>query len=420
MNELFYHFGVASAIGLLIGFERQFRKPEGSQQFLFGGIRTFPLLAITGCAAAMLGDLTESSWGFVLPITIVGAFLVVAYVGAVKNGDFGITTEVAALITIIIGSLCYYAELEIASALGIVTFLLLSLKVKLHKFSKMLTQEEIISIAKFGLMTAIVLPILPDEPTLPAPFDVLILRNIWLMVILVTAIGMVGYFLKKLMGNQKAIVLTGFLGGLVSSTAVTLSFSGRSKESPNLSKAFAIAIIVAWVTMFLRVIIEVAVVNSSLLEMLWIPMVAAATVGGLYCWFLGKKDVPHESISYDTPTASPFSLKNSLIFGGLYALVIVIANVAQINFGDEGIYISAIAAGFTDVDAITLSMAEMSQASGKVAPGVAIKAITLAAVSNTMVKATIVMVTAHKVLKKEVLPGVILIVLAALASVFFI
>lgn len=420
MSDLFYRFGIALAIGLLIGLERQFKKSDGSEKYLFGGIRTFPLLALTGCTAAMLGDLLNSSLGFVLPIAIAGAFLVVAYVGTVKTGGFGMTTEVAGLLTIIIGALCYYDQLELATALGIVTLVLLSSKVKLHRFSKMLTQEEIVSLAKFGLMTAIVLPILPDEPTLPAPFDVLILRNIWLMVVLVTAIGMVGYFLKKLMGNSKAIVLTGFLGGLVSSTAVTLSFSSRSKDTPNLSKAFAIAIIVAWVTMFVRVIVEVAVVNSNLVEALWIPMTSAAVVGGLYCWFLNTKEKTHEAISDDVVVEAPFSLKKSLIFGGLYAAVIVIANVAQIHFGEGGIYLSAVAAGFTDVDAITLSMAEMSQVSGSVEPNVAIRAITLAAVSNTLVKASIVMTTAHKALKKEILPGVLLIVLAALGTAFFI
>tara|TARA_R110002049_G_scaffold1261_8_gene9500 strand:- start:971 stop:2233 length:1263 start_codon:yes stop_codon:yes gene_type:complete len=420
MGELFYHFGVALAIGLLIGMEREFKKSDEAQQFLFGGIRTFPLLALTGCSAAMLGDLMNSPWGFVLPIVITGAFLVVAYLGTVNKRDFGMTTEVAALLTVIIGVFCYYGQIELAVALGIIVLVLLSFKVKLHEFSKMLTQEEIVSLAKFGLMTAIVLPILPNEPTLPAPFDVLILRNIWLMVVLVTAMGMVGYFLKKLIANRKAIVLTGFIGGLVSSTAVTLSFSSLSKGHSTLSKAYAVAIIVSWITMFLRIVAEVAVVNTNLVKDMWIPMTAAAITGGLYCWFLYNKDGKHEAIADNVEVEKPFSLKKSLIFGGLYAAVIVIANIAQINFGDKGIYLSAIAAGFTDVDAITLSMAEMSRVSGSVDPDVAIRAISLAAVSNTLVKASIVFTTAHKVLKKEILPGLLLIVLAALATVFFI
>ncbi|EPR68557.1 MgtC/SapB family protein [Cyclobacterium qasimii] len=420
MSELFYHFGVALAIGLLIGLEREFKKSDEAQQFLFGGIRTFPLLALIGCSAGLLGDLMDSPWGFAIPIVIAGAFLVVAYTGTVKKRDFGMTTEVAALLTIIIGIICYYGEIELAAALGIIVLVLLSFKVKLHEFSKMLTREEIVSLAKFGLMTAIVLPILPDEPTLPAPFDVLILRNIWLMVVLVTAIGMVGYFLKKLIGNRKAIVLTGFIGGLVSSTAVTLSFSSQSKGRPTLSKAFAIAIIVSWITMFLRILVEVAVVNSRLIIEMWIPMAAAAVVGGLYCWFLYMKDGKHEAIAEEVDVEKPFSLKKSLIFGGLYAAVIVIANIAQINFGDKGIYLSAIAAGFTDVDAITLTMAEMSQATGTVEPSVAIRAISLAAVSNTLVKAAIVLSTAHIALKKEILPGVFLIVFAALVAAFIV
>lgn len=420
MSELFYHFGFALAIGLLIGLERQFKMSKDTDEFHFGGIRTFPLLALTGCLAAMLGDLMDSQWGFVLPIAIAGAFLVVAYLGTVKDKNLGLTTEVSALLTLLIGSLCYYGQLELAAALGIVVLILLTLKTELHSFSKMFTKEEIVSLAKFGLMTAIILPILPDQPTFPAPFDVLILRNIWMMVILVTAIGMVGYFLNKNLGNQKAIVLTGFLGGLISSTAVTLSYSSLSKDRPKLANVMAIAIIVAWITMFIRVIIEVAVVNPHLVEGLWIPMVVAAAAGGVYCLIIGRKNKNHEALGEAVSLGKPFSIQKSLLFGGLYALVIIVANIAQIHFGNEGIYVSAIAAGFTDVDAITLSMAEMSRASGSVEPHVAIRAITLAAVSNTLVKASIVFVTAHHGLKKRILPGVLFIIVAALAAAFLV
>lgn len=420
MSELFYHFGFALAIGLLIGLERQFNMSKDSNHSHFGGIRTFPLLALTGCLAALLGDLMNSSWGFILPISIAGAFLVTAYLGTVKDKDLGLTTEVSALLTMLIGSLCYYGELELAAALGIVMLILLTLKTELHSFSKMFTKEEIVSLAKFGLMTAIILPILPDQPIFPAPFDVLILRNIWLMVILVTAIGMVGYFLNKNIGHQKAIVLTGFLGGLVSSTAVTLSYSSMSKDRPALANAMAIAIIVAWITMFLRIIVEVAVVNPHLLEALWIPMVVAAASGGLYSWYIQRKEQTKKPMDGLVTTEKPFSIQKSLIFGGLYAVVIIVANIAQINFGDKGIYVSAIAAGFTDVDAITLSMAEMSRSSGSIEPNVAIRAITLAAVSNTLVKASIVFVTAHGALKKRILPGVIFIIVTTLAAAFLI
>ena len=263
MAELFYRFFVALAIGALIGLERQFRKSDDSEQYLFGGVRTFPLIALAGCGAAMLADLMDTPWGFVVPAAIAGSLLVVTYIGTVTRGFFGMTTEVAALLTLVIGALCYLDQFELAAALGVATLGLLSLKLELHRFSRALTSEEIVSLAKFGLMTAIVLPVLPSEPILPPPFDVLSLSNIWLMVVLVAGIGFVGYALKKLLGQRKAVALTGFLGGLVSSTAVTLTFTERSKDRPYLSKAFAIAIIIAWTTMFIRVIVEVAVVKTD-------------------------------------------------------------------------------------------------------------------------------------------------------------
>ena len=416
MTELFYRFGVALAIGLLIGLERQFRKSDDSQRFQFGGVRTFPLLALSGCAAGMLADLAGTPWGLALPLAIVGGLLLVAYHGTVKGGGFGMTTEVAAVLTVVIGALCYYNQLVLATALGVTTFGLLSLKLQLHRFSTGLTDAEIVSLAKFGLMTAIMLPILPDTPLGKPPFDVVTLRNVWLMVVLVAAIGLVGYILKRLLGHRKAILLTGFLGDLVSSTAVTLTFAARSKERPNLSRAFATAVIIAWTTMFIRVVVEVIVVNPALVNRLWIPMSAAAAAGAIYCLFLRQREIQQEAGGEDVDVKSPFSLKKALTFGSLYAIVLVVARVAQMYFGNEGIYVSAIAAGFSDVDAITLSMAELSREGGSVDQGVAVVAITLAAVSNTLVKTGIVLLTGGKKLRRAVVPGVVLIVAAALGS----
>jgi uncharacterized membrane protein (DUF4010 family) len=418
MTQLFYRFGVALLIGLLIGLERQFRKSDESQQYQFGGVRTFSLLALVGCAGAMLADIAGTPWGLVLPLAMAGGLLLIAYQGTVKGGGFGMTTEVAAVLTIVIGALCYHGQLVLATALGVATFSLLSMKLQLHRISTGLTDTEIVSLAKFGLMTAIMLPVLPNTPVGDAPFDVVTLRNVWLMVVLVAAIGLVGYILKKLLGHKKAILLTGFLGGLVSSTAVTLTYAARSKVRPALSRAFATAVIIAWTTMFIRVIVEVAVVNPALVKHLWIPMAAAAGAGGIYCLLLRQKQVQQEAGGEDVEVERPFSLKKALTFGFLYAGVLVIARVAQMYFGNEGIYVSAVAAGFTDVDAITLSMAELSQAGGSVDQGVAVRAITLAAVSNTLVKAGIVMVAGDQTLRKAVLPGVMLIVIAALGSAY--
>ena len=423
MAVLFYHFGVALAIGLLIGLERQFRTPDEIEEYLLGGIRTFPLMALTGCAGAMLADVMGTPWVLALPLLVAGALLMVAYVGTVDRGAFGMTTEIAALLTILIGALCYHGRLELAVALGVTTLTLLSLKLELHRFSRAFTRNDMVSLAQFGLMTAIVLPVLPDTPLGPAPFDSLTLRNIWLMVVLVAAIGMVGYFLQRIVGEGKAIVLTGFFAGLASSTAVTLTFSERSRVLPALSVTFAIAVVVAWSTMFLRVIVEVAVVNRALLSALWVPMTLAVVAGGAYCAFLGRK-TSHDEEGGESDgqmdVKKPFSLKQSLSFGALYAVVLVVARLAQMTFGEEGIYVSAVAAGLTDVDAITLSMAKLSLEGGSVSEHVAVRAITLAAVSNTMVKMIIVMALAHAMLRKAVLPGFLLMVAAALGAAYLV
>lgn len=417
MGDLFYRFGTALAIGLLIGLEREFRHTQDSKEGLFAGIRTFPMFAITGCAAAMLAELLGSPWGLLVPLIIVGGLVTAAYVVSARDGFVGMTTEITAVLMVIVGALCFYDQVLLAVAMGVAVLLLLSAKMELHRFSQMLTREEFLAIARFGIITAVVLPLLPDDSIAPAPFDVLTPRNVWLMVVLVAGLSFVGYGLKKFVGHRKAIALTGLLGGLVSSTAVTLTFTQRSSERSDLSVAFAIAILIAWITMFIRVVVEVAIVNRNLVAQLWIPMTAAAAAGTVYCLLLRRKQVVTDA-SEDVEVKNPFSLSKAVTFGALYAVVLVIARVAQMYFGDKGIYFSAIAAGFTDVDAITLSMAELSQEGGTVDAAVAVRAITLAAVSNTLVKAGMVFAIGHKLLKQAVLPGFLLIVVAALAAAF--
>ena len=418
VGDLFFRFGAALALGLLIGLEREFKHVRENESTKFAGVRTFALIALIGCAAAMLGDEMGTPWVFVFGFVGVTGIVIAAYITTAKQGSFGITTESACLLTALIGALCFYDQLGLAVALTVATMLLLSAKVELQRFTRTLTQEDIVAVVQFGIVTAIVLPILPDEPIGAAPFDVLTPRKVWLMVVLVSGLGFIGYGLNKFMAGNKAIALTGFLGGLVSSTAVTLTFSQRSREVSILCNAFAVAIVIAWVTMFVRVIVEVLVVNQPLAGDVWIPMTAAAVAGGLYCYFLYRKGSSNDGASEDVEMGNPFSLGKAVTFGAVYALVLVVARAAQMYFGDQGIYVSAIATGLADVDAITLSMAELSQPGGSVSLDVATRAITLAAVSNTVVKAGIVFATGHALLKRAVWPGFLLISAAGLAAAF--
>lgn len=417
MGDLFYRFGIALAIGLLIGMEREFahsgKKDDGS----FAGMRTFPLFALIGCAGAMIGDLIGSPWGFVAPLVIIGGLIAIAYAQSSRQGYMGLTTEATAVLTVMVGALVYHDQRELAAALAVTMMFLLSFKIQIQDFVKGLTRDDIIAVVKLGIITAVVLPLLPDQGIGPAPFDVVNPHNVWLMVILVSGLGFIGYALMKIVGPGKGITLTGFLGGLVSSTAVTLAFSQKSNEPGAMPGGFAVAIVVAWVTMFVRVVVEVAVVNQALVATVWIPMIAAAVAGIIYCVVASKREEKSES-SGSVDTANPFSLKKSLTFGALYAVILVVARVAEMYLGTGGIYASAVVAGFTDVDAITLSMAELSQENGSIDTAVATRAITLAAMSNTLVKAGMVFTTGSALLKKAIWPAVVMILVAGLAGAF--
>jgi uncharacterized membrane protein (DUF4010 family) len=236
------------------------------------------------------------------------------------------------------------------------------------------------------------------------------------MVVFISGISFLGYVLIKIVGPRQGIGLAGLLGGLVSSTAVTLSFSQRSKRRPELAKPLALGITAAWTLMFGRVLVTVAVLNRPLLQTLWLPMVAAAAAGFAYCLFLvlSKRTSEEASVEF----ANPFELGPALKFGLLYAVILVLSRTAQMYMGSTGVYLSAIVAGLADVDAITLSMAQLSGAAGGLDLDTASRAIVLAAMSNTAVKGFIVLSSAAPRLRKAVLPAVALILAAGISVSF--
>ena len=201
---------------------------------------------------------------------------------------------------------------------------------------------------------------------------------------------------------------------MVSSTAVTLSFSERSNRDKQLAKPLALAITVAWTVMFLRVLVEVWVVNPELLGVVWLPITAAGGAGLLYCGYLFISE--RSSEKGDVEFSNPFDLGSAIKFGLLYGVILLVTHVAQ-DFGDAGVYVSSILAGLADVDAITLSMAELTL-SGGLAYKTASQSIVLAAMSNTVVKSSIVLMGGSAGLKKALLPGVAMILLAGIGVAF--
>lgn len=418
---LFYRFGTALVIGLLVGLQREFTQTRsaGDPHAAFAGARTFALLSLLGCTAAFVSHKTGSPLPVTAILLISGAMIITSYYVSANAGRLGLTSEVAAMVTVLAGSLCYWGELTFAAALAVTTTVVLALEVQTRTLASKLTAEDVRSTLTFAVLTLVILPVLPRESIAPPPFDVLVPHKLWLMVVFISGISFLGYVMIKVVGPRRGVALTGLFGGLASSTAVSLSFAQRSHGMDRLARPFALAILLAWTIMFVRVIVEVAVINAQLLRDVWLPLCAATTVSLAYCTYLYFSQPEKQEQSEDNFT-NPFELRPALTFGLIYMAILLATNLARIYFGDKGIYLSSIVSGLADVDAITLSMAELSRDPDNIDHATAARAIVLAAASNTVVKAGIVLTTGSAALRRFILPGLLLTLTTAISVVFLI
>jgi uncharacterized membrane protein (DUF4010 family) len=414
-TDLFFRFGVATAIGFLIGIQREFSH-GGKEGEIFAGERTLALMGLVGCASAFIADILDTPWVFMAIVLLLGLFIGAGYLVSAWRGGMGLTTEVAAIIVILTGALVYWDYIILAIAIGVATTVLLSIKLETDTFIRRISREDIYATLKFAVISAIILPILPNVGVGPIPFDVLNPYQIWLMVVFISGISFLGYILMKIVGPRVGIGLTGLLGGLASSTAVTLSFSQRSRLQSLLAKPFALAITISWTMMFSRVLIEVAAINPSLFNEVWVPLVVAGILGLGYCVFLYFRQKSEEE--GDVSIANPFELGPAFKFGLIYAGILLIARTAQYYLGDAGILASSILAGLADVDAITLSVAQLSQTNGGLEISIASRAVILATMANTITKGAIVLISGSQGLRRAILPAFILILAAGLGIGF--
>jgi len=415
-TTLFYRFGAALAIGVLVGLQREYAYGGGEEE-LFAGVRTFPLISLLGCTGALIADELSSPWGVIGILLPMGALIVAAhFVGAWRYEGVGLTTEMATLLAFAVGSLCYWGYLPLAAAIGVATTVILSLKPEMHAFAQRITREDVYATLKFAVITVIVLPLLPNRGFGPPPLDVINPYQIWLMVVLISGISFLGYVLIKVIGPRQGISLTGLLGGIISSTPVTLSFSQRSQEEDGLAKPFALAITVAWAITYLRVVVEVAALNRQLLERLWPPMAAASLVGMAYAVYLYFSQPTKEE--GEVPFSNPFELSTALKFGLLYAVVLAVSKAAEVYTGDAGVYLSSFLSGLPDVDAVTLSMAQLSGTEGGLSVTTGARAVVIGAMANTLTKGGIVVVTGSARLRRVILPGVLLMLATGVGFAF--
>ena len=395
-------FATAILLGALVGIEREKRKAEEGETGGIAGLRTFTLLALFGAAAGWLARETSSPWILAAGLLIVGGFVVAGYLVAARaNPDStGLTTEVAAVVVFLLGAMVMLGFSELAIGLGVVTAAVLAYKQPLHGFVSKLGWDDVYAGLRLLIATFIALPLLPDKPI--DPWGALNPYSLWLLVILISSLSLVGYVLTRMLGPARGTALTGLTGGLVSSTAVTLSFAKEGRDSPQNAAALTCGILLAWAVMFVRVIVLVAVVNRSLLTHVLVPFaVMAVVVGGFAAalYFRGGR-IDGAAAEGDLNVQNPFSLTAAAKFAAFFAVVLLAVKIVQEHFPPSGLYAVAAVAGLTDVDAITLSMSEFAKG-GEVR--VAVIAIVIAALSNTIVKCGMAFVIAGSAFSKPLL-----------------
>lgn len=389
---LFRQLGIALGLGLLVGLQR-----EHSASSL-AGIRTFPLITIFGALSALLA---QSLGGWIVAVGFVSLSLIIVIGNVAKlragQSDPGLTTEIAMLLMYGVGAYLVVGTEAIAIAIGAGAAALLQYKGQLHGISKKLGDEDLRAIMQFALISLVILPVLPDKTY--GPYLVLNPRQVWWMVVLIVGLSLAGYIAYKFFGENAGVLLGGILGGVISSTATTVSYSRQAASAPEISRLAAIVIMTASTVVFARVLLEIAVVAPNFLLDAAPPIIAMLilfVVLSAIAWIRGREEqtsMPEQQ--------NPSELRTALVFALLYAIVLVAVAAAKDQFGNRGLYVVAGLSGLTDVDAITLSTAQLVNA-GTVESDQGWRIILLALISNVLFKGATVAMIGHRLLFSKI------------------
>ncbi|HBZ68325.1 MAG TPA: MgtC/SapB family protein, partial [Deltaproteobacteria bacterium] len=403
-------FAAALALGVLLGLERERAKAEAS----FAGVRTFGLIALAGGVAAFLDSTLGRPWIALAVFLAFAGLVIVSYAVTAQRGEIGMTTEISALLAYLLGFLCVGGYVLTAAGLAVASGAVLALKEWLHRLAERIETADIEATLKFAIVSVIILPLVPNKNFGPPPLDVINPYKIWLMVVLISGLNFASYLLVKGVGTEHGIGLTGLLGGLVSSTAVTLGFAQRSRQQPHQVSALALGILVAWTVMFVRVVVLVAAVHAELAPRIGLAMAAFGVPSLLICGVLWRRQ-RSTGTAATRAGENPFELGEAIRFGLLFGAITFAAKAAQVYLGDAGLYLAGAIAGLTDVDAITLSMAQLARAEGANA-GSASLTIVIAVASNTLFKAGMVTFLGGRGLRRIIVPAAGAIILAVAFS----
>ncbi len=416
-NDLFQpiiHLLTAAAIGLLIGVEREFSHRDRGTAL--GGARTFSLVATLGYISALLADRVSP---LVLGASLIGVVTVetsVYIVATARKENYGATTGLSLLFTFVLGALIFHGHIHLAVAAGVLMTVLLSLKLEMNKIVGKITREDLRATLKFIIVSVLVLPLLPNSHL--DPYGIINPREIWTFVVLVLSISFVSYLLSKFWRAESGIFLTGILGGLVSSTALTWVLSRKSKGETNHPTAYASGIFIATSLMYIRLLVLIFILNRTLASVLAIPFLSLfslSLLGTIYLRYKRSFDQP------DNPQAftfgNPFNLSDAIKFGLVFSLVLCLIYVGKTYFGKAGVLVVSTFSGLVEMDAITVSLSRLSH--GDLSVGTAAFGILLATIANNIFKYALSLTTGAAEMRNYIHLGFIIILLLGVGAAFF-
>ncbi len=405
LDSPIFKFVIAALLGAFLGLRREIAAQKSPKHQSFMGFRTMTILATSGVVSTFFPSIPLLPFGFFFGIAIIVAL---AYAnGAFIKKHIGITTELSALLTFWIGALVGIGEATLAIVLTIFLAGMNAFKSQLHGFAGTLDTKEWTGAFQLMLVSGAILPFLPRTPV--DPWGAIVPFNVWSLVILISGIGFLGYFLIKYFGPKGGVPLTAFLGAIVSSTAVTTSMAVQSKKT-NLSGIFATGILISLATMQIRVLLEIIFLGPEDLftQFLFVPISMATTTFVMAIYFFKKTEKKHFGFINFKPKVKidqPFELGPAIKFGLVFVVVLLAIAFGKKYFGDTGVYIAAVFSGIIDVDAIVLSSLEAVKL-GEVSIQVAQNSIALSLFMNTIIKIAYVALLGSRKLTGKIAVGV--------------
>ncbi len=373
---------LALFLAFLIGLEREEHKASGAH-YSFGGVRTFPLISLIGYSIALLTgrQLVAETLGFLA----VGGFLMLSYwhkiVSRQADDMPGMTSELSGLVTYLVGALVCHDYFWIATTLTVASMLLLELKEVLEGLTKRIAPHEILTFTKFLLLTAVILPVLPNQSF--GRFEINPFTT-WLVVVAVSSVSYASYLLMQVTKGS-GIQLSAVLGGIYSSTATTVALAKRSTREQGHAHLFSGSTLLASAFMYLRLTILIGIFNWNLMKLLAAPflvLAAAAAIAGLL--WSRRPDGPPEELHRQYQHENPLEMRSAFLFAGLFLVLVIATKVVLSYMGNKGAYVLGAVIGFADVDPFIMSMTQTAGRTVQLHVGAGV--IVLATLSNNLAK----------------------------------